>query len=67
VPATRSHRNPDAVCNWTKPGVLRQRLSAGGGLLAPGRDFRGDFFRCISGCWGSLDAVHTVIEGGRTV
>ena len=31
-----------------EPGVLRQRLPAGGGLLAPGRDLRRDLFRRVS-------------------
>ena len=65
--AARHHGYSHALRERAKPGVLRQRLSAGGGLLAPGRDFRRDLLRRVSGHRRSLDAGHTVIDGGSTV
>ena len=45
-----------AVRDRTEPGLLRQRLSARRGLLAPGRDFRRDLFRGIYDHRCPLDA-----------
>ena len=60
VLAARHHGYSHALRERAKPGVLRQRLSAGRRLLAPGRDFRRDLFRRVSGHRGALDAGHTI-------
>ena len=67
VPAARHHGYPHPLRERAKPGVLRQRLSAGRRLLAPGRDLRRDLLRRVSGHRGSLDAGHTVRSVGTAV
>ena len=66
VPATRYYGHHHAVRNRTEPGILRQRVSAGRGLLAAGRDFRRDLFRRIPRDRRALDVVHTV-SGARVL
>jgi hypothetical protein len=60
VPPARHHGNPHPVCDRPEPGLLWQRLPAGGGLLAARRDLRGDLLRRVSRDRGALDAADPV-------
>jgi hypothetical protein len=60
VSAARYHGHPHAVRDRAEPRLLRQRLFARGGLLAPRRDFWRRLFCCVSRHRRTLDAGHTV-------
>ena len=60
VPAARHHGHHHAIRDRAEPGLLRQRLSAGGGLLATWRDLRRDLPRRVLRHRHAMDAGHPI-------